>query len=435
MESGQIRARLSAMMFGQYIIIGAWAVPLATYLMAKPADGGLGFSPSQTSWIYSATAFVGLLAPLFLGLLADRLFAAQKLLAFLHLAGSAILFAAARFCEARQEAIFSAADPQAASSATFAGLMALMIANAFVVVLTIALSNVTAFRNLKEPKKYFGGIRLFGTVAWIVINISIDLFANAISPLPLYVGSALSLMMSLYSFTLPHTPPTGQAKGVAESMGLPALNMFRQRDFSVLVICAMCMAAVQQFYSVYTNPFLADIQVKKPVALQTIAQFSEVLCMLAMPYCLMRWGMKVTLAVGVFGWIVRNAIFATGWLPAIVVVGLPLHGMCYTFFFVVANVFVDRHAPGDLRASAQGIFTFVSSGVGTLIGNFLGAAVLESQKTEGVTNWTWFWLVPAAGSAIAFVGFIAMFRDSHDAHDAPRIVTPKPNERVQASLN
>ena len=207
MEPAPLRARLSVMMFGQYLILGAWAVPLASYLLETPDRGGLGFSPSQTSWIYSTVAIAGLSAPLLLGLLADRLFAAQRLLGFLHLVGAAVLFAAARFCSEQQTVLRTATDP-AVNRWTFAVLMALMLANAFVLILTLALCNVTGFRNLREPKKSYGGVRLFGTISWIVVNVAIDVLGDPLSAQPLYVAAAGSLFMGVYSFTLPHTPPT-----------------------------------------------------------------------------------------------------------------------------------------------------------------------------------------------------------------------------------
>lgn len=411
MESGKIRVRLAVMMFLQYSIIGAWAVPLATYLMAPPQAGGHGFSAAQVAWIYSATAFVGLLAPLMLGLLADRLFAAQKLLASLHVVGAGVLLAAGAYCDERQQLARSTDDLPGVAGETFGILLGLMILNAFVVVLTLALSNVTGFRNLKHPKRSFGGVRLYGTVAWIVVNVGIDFVGNPSSAQPLYVASVLSFVMAIYSLTLPHTPPARVGKGIAQALGLPALKMFRDPGFRILILSALCMAAVQQFYSVYTNPFLKDIQAPRPTALQTVAQFSEVGCMLVFPWVLAKYGVKITLAVGVLGWVVRNLIFATGSVPAIALAGLPLHGMCYTFFFVVANVYVDKHAPGHLRASAQGIFTFTSMGCGTLLGNFVSARVLESQRAVGITDWTTFWLVPAIAAAIVFVAFLILFRE------------------------
>jgi nucleoside transporter len=411
MESGSTRARLAVMMFLQYSVMGSWAVPLATYLLAPPEAGGLGFTPTQTSGIYSATAFVGLCAPLMLGLLADRLFAAQRLLAFLHFVGAGILFAVGLFCGSQQFVIRTAEDQAAASAETFAVLLPLMVANAVVLILTLALSNVTGFRNLKEPKKSFGGIRLYGTLSWIVMNVLIDFFGDALSPQPLYVAAAMSLVMACYSLTLPHTPPARMGKGIATALGIPALKMFRDPGFRVLILSALCMAAIQQFYTVYANPFLKDIGAAKPVAVQTLAQVTEVFCMIAFPVILTKFGVKATLAVGVFGWVIRNALFATASLPIIAAFGLPLHGMCYTFFFVVANVYVDRHAPVHLRASAQGIYTFTSMGLGTLLGNFISAEVMEAHRTNAGVDWFWFWMVPAVAAGAVFLAFVVLFKD------------------------
>jgi len=420
MEPGPIRLRLSLMMFGQYLILGAWAVPLATFLLARPEHGGLGFSPAQTSWIYSTTALASLVAPLLLGLLADRLFAAQKLLALFHLAGAGLFFAAARFCSITQEELRSGANGTTTRTA-FLILMALMLAISFVTILTLSLCNVTGFRNLREPKKSFGGVRLFGTLGWIVVNVALDLFGTPLSAQPLYVAAAGSLAMGIYGFTLPHTPPARLGKGVAEAMGLPALKMFSDTSFRILVGCALFMAAVQQFYTVYANPFLHALHAPKPTALQTIAQVSEIVCLLLFPVVLARYGFKMTLALGIFGWVIRNAIFSTHWLPLIAVVGLPLHGMCFTFFFVVTNLYVDRHAPPHLRASAQGILMFTVSGFGTLMGNILSARTLEFLLTDGQVAWGWFWLVPAAASAIVFLLFIAGFRDDTPVRPEPAL--------------
>jgi hypothetical protein len=248
-------------------------------------------------------------------------------------------------------------------------------------------------------------------VSWIVVNVAIDLLGDPLSAQPLYVAAAGSLFMGVYSFTLPHTPPARMGKGIAEAVGLPALKMFRDPSFRVLIASALCLSAVQQFYGVYANPFLRDLGAAKPTALQTLAQVSEVVCLLAFPLVLARYGFKITLAIGVLGWVVRNALFATGWLPVIAAVGLPLHGMCFAFFFLVSNVYVDRHAPPHLRASAQGIFTFTVAGVGTLLGNYFSAQVLEAHRADDVVSWAWFWLVPAATAAAVLAFFLAGFRD------------------------
>jgi MFS family permease len=185
------------------------------------------------------------------------------------------------------------------------------------------------------------------------------------------------------------------------------------------------MSAVQQFYGVYANPFLRDLGATKPTALQTLAQVSEVVCLLAFPIVLGRYGFKVTLAIGIFGWVLRNLLFASGWLPAIAALGLPLHGMCFTFFFLVSNVFVDRHAPPHLRASAQGILTFTVAGLGTLLGNTVSAQVLDANRDLAGVSWVWFWLVPAAAAAAVFTFFVVFFRD-----DEPMPAVDEPAEEV-----
>jgi nucleoside transporter len=418
MPSGSIRVRLGLMMFGQYLILGAWAVPLASYLLARPDQGGLGFSPNQTSWIYSCTAIAALLAPLLLGLLADRLFPTQKLLGILNGVQAAVLLAAGRFCAHQQEAIRSAADSGGMSEWTFVVLMPLMLANAFVLILTLSLCNVTGFRNLREPKRSYGGIRLYGTIAWIFVNVGIDFIGDPLSAQPLYVAAAASLAMAVYSFTLPHTPPSRIGNSLGEAIGLPALKMFRQPGFRVLIVAALCMAAVQQFYGVYANPYLRELGASKPTALQTLAQVSEAICMVTFPLVLARYGFKVTLTIGIIGWVVRNLLFATGWLPLIGAVALPLHGLCFTFFFMVTNVYVDRHAPPHLRASAQGISMFAAAGVGTLLGNYFSGQVLEANHGGGATDWVWFWLVPAAAAAVVLVMFLALFREDPLSCDA-----------------
>jgi MFS family permease len=238
-----------------------------------------------------------------------------------------------------------------------------------------------------------------------------DFFGNPVSAQPLYVAAAGSLAMGVYSFTLPHTPPARLGRGLADALGVPALGLFRRPEFRVLIACAISMAAVQQFYALYAHPFLVDLGAAKPTALQTLAQASEVVCLLAFPLVLARFGYKTTLSVGIFGWIVRNVLFATGWLPAIAAVGLPLHGMCFSFFFLVSNVYVDRHAPPHLRASAQGILTFTVAGLGTLVGNSLSAQVMEANAGPGGVDWAWFWLVPAAAAVAVFAFFTGFFRE------------------------
>ncbi len=453
------RPRLVGMMFGQFLILGSWIVTLATFLMASPLKGGLGFSPGNTNWIYSSLAVAGILCPVFVGLLADRLFAAEKLMAGLHLVGGLLLLTAGWWTNDRQHVIAQAfndaasteqingvplleadrrfdASPSTANdversqikqafervnrspavaeaiSATFIPMLGLMFLYSFCGVITLTLSNVIAFRNLRDPQHSFGGVRLFGTVGWIVAGVQLELFWNTISATPLFVAGVLSIVFAISCLRLPHTPPAGGHKSLAEAFGLPAFTMFRDRSFCVLIGCTFGIAAVQQFYSIYTNRFLVELHAPYPAAVQTIAQVSEVCCMLLVPFALRYGGVKWTMAFGIVCWIVRNVVFATNSLPVVLIAGLPLHGMSYAFFMIVASMFVDRRAPVKLRASAQAIYTCVSLGLGTLVGNWISAKVVEAQTIGDIVDWANVWLVPAGISAGILVIFVAFFRES-----------------------
>jgi nucleoside transporter len=445
------------MMFGQYLIVGCYAVTLGTYLMGSPDEGGLLFPPSYTGWIYSSTALAGMIAPLFMGLLADRLFAAEKLMGVLHLAGSLLLAGAGLWCGHQQprveEAYRAAADRvevrgqplldaerefdrtgQADASfrreldaafadvhrsrplaglvdETFLVLFLILIVHAFCFVTTLTLSNVVAFRNLPDPTHSFGRVRLFGTVGWIVAGVQLELFWNVMSATPLLLAGGVSFAFGLFCFSLPYTPPAGGQRSIGAAFGLPALSMFAQRSFCALIICALGIAAVQQFYSIYTNRFLRELHAPAPAAVQTIAQVAEVGCMIAVPFAIRWLGVKKTLAIGIGGWVLRNTIFATEYLPAVIVAGLPLHGLSYTFFMIVASMHVDRQAPLNLRASAQGIYTFTTFGLGTLLGNWASGQVVQRSTVGDLVDWRAIWLAPAFASAAILAVFLALFRD------------------------
>ncbi len=448
------RFRLSCMMFGQYLIVGSWAVTLATYLMSSPLKGGLHFPAAYAGGVYSTMAIAGIIAPISFGLLADRLFAAQKLLGVLHLIGAVLLGAAGYWCESQQPRINASYRAIAGIEAVdgiailewetrldsitpevrralkeafarverspalreslndaFYPLFALMFCYAFCSVTTLTLTNVVAFRNLSDPRRSYGNVRLVGTIGWIVAGLSLELFWNPISPDPLYFAAGLSLVMGLGCFALPNTPPARTSKTLGEALGLPAFSMFRERSFSVLIACTLAIGVVQQFYAIYANRFLNELHSPYPAAVQTLAQVSEVGCMALLPLMLYRFGLKTTMILGLIGFILRNAMFATASLPVVAFIGLPMQGIAYTFFVIVASMDVDRNAPSHLRASAQGIFTFVSMGAGTLLGNWLSGVVVQSQTIGDVVAWQTVWLIPTVMSAVVTLACLILFRE------------------------
>ena len=394
------RFRLSAMMFGQFLIIGSWAVTLGTFLMSSPLNGGLHFPPVYVGWIYSTLALAGIIAPIFIGLLADRLFAAENLMGCLHLLSAILLGCAAWWCLEQQPKIESAfriaaaeesvesvpilemekrlaASPDDATPElrhllkqafervdqspqvayrlreTFVPLFLLMFCYAFCYVTTQTLGNVIVFRSLHDSQRSFGQVRLYGTIGWMVAGIQLEAFWNTVSPAPLFVAAAMSVVFGFFCFTLPNTPPAGQSKSLGEALGLPALSMFRERSFTVVILCALAVAAVQQFYGVYTNRYLTELRVPSPAAVQTLAQVSEVICMMLFPFVLPRLGLKVTMAIGLACWILQKRYFCHR-IADSRDRGLPLHGISYAFFVVVASMYVDRKAPLHLRAAPKG---------------------------------------------------------------------------------
>ncbi len=461
MEPSTYRLRLSIMMFGVYLILGSWSVTLATYLISSPLLGGLLFSAKYVSWVYNTWAFGGLVAPVFIGLLADRLFPAQRLLAIFSFTGAAIMVTVAFWCEREQHKIETLyresvaaiqidgrpmlevqeqllRDPTSldenrkrelmdkqheirelpalseAIDHAFYPLLGMMFAYSFCTLMTIGCSNVIGFRNLKDPQKHYGQIRLFGTVGWIIAGIAIALTGRSISHFPLFFVAGMSVLMGCYYLTLPHTPPLGHGKTLGEAFGLPALKLFRQRSFRILISSVFMMSMVQQFFSVYANKFLTDLKAPKPTAMQTLAQVSEVICMALLPGIVDRWGLRKTMLVGIACWTVRNALFATNSMPVVCLAGLPLHGFSFTFFFLTAMIYVDRQAPRELRASTQGIFTFTSSGLGVLSGNMLAATIIDINTHGETIDWQPFWIVPMAMSAGVFGYFAIGFHPKLD---------------------
>jgi nucleoside transporter len=276
---------------------------------------------------------------------------------------------------------------------------------------TLTLTNSLSFRNLSDPDKYFGSIRVLGTIGWIVAGLVVGFLLNEVSAQPLYLAAGASCILGLFCFLLPHTPPSGGAQTLGDTLGLPALAMLKDRSFLVFIICSFLITIVLKFYYQQGNAFVTTLKIPYPAAAQTLGQFSEIFFMLLIPVGLMRLGTKGMLIVGMLAWCLRYAIFATQNMPAVFGVGLPLHGICYDFFFVVSYLYVDRQAPQNLRASAQGMITFVTLGAGMFLGALLTGEVMKYFTEGSQTDWTRVWLVPLVGSAAATVLFALLFRE------------------------
>lgn len=394
-----IRIRLSAMMFLQYFAWGAWTVTMGTYLLQT-----MKFSGEQTGLAYGTSAVAAIVSPLFVGLVVDRWFASQRALAVLFLLSAATLYFASL-------------------QTSFAAFYGALLVHMLCFMPTLALCNAVAFRHMDNPQQQFPGVRVLGTIGWIAAGwvVGYVLHAEASSVQFLVAVGALAAL-GLFSLALPHTPPLPRAEGAArpglrDFFGLDALQLMRNRSFAVFMLGSLLVCIPLQFYYAFTNGFLNEIGVSNAAGKMTFGQMSEIAFMLAMPLFFRYLGIKAMLLIGMAAWATRYLLFAagdSGELMWMLYLGILLHGICYDFFFVSGQIYVDREAPAHLRASAQGFLTFITWGVGMFIGSWLSGKAVDAYRVAGEASahdWSQIWLLPAIGAAAVFLLFALFFRD------------------------
>jgi nucleoside transporter len=394
------RAKLSTLMFLQYFVWGAWYVTMGTWLGAT-----LHFSGEQIGLAAGTTAVAAIISPFFVGMVADRFMATEKILALLHIVGGAVLFAASL-------------------QTRFAPFYAVLLVYALCYMPTLALSNSLSFRQMDDPGREFPPIRVLGTIGWIVAGLFIGTLGLEATARPLQLAAAGSIVLGLFCLVLPHTPPMpkrGERVTFASVLGLDALKLLGERSFAVFVLGSFLVCIPLQFYYAFANLFLNELNVTNAAGKMTLGQMSEIFFMLVMPWFFRRLGVKWMLLVGMAAWTARYALFAYGnnadlvWM---LYAGILLHGVCYDFFFVTGQIYVDRKAPLDLRAAAQGFIAFVTLGVGMFIGSWASGRVVDIFARQGGHDWHQVWLVPAAGAAFVLVVFALFFRERETERDA-----------------
>lgn len=408
-----VPGRLAVMMFLQFFGLGAWIVPVTRYLPAAPELGGLAFSPTDVGLVYMTLAVGGLVAPFVVGLLADRWFAAEKVMAASHAVMAAVMAAAGLWCR-------SHAGPHADPSAAVGPLVAMMLLYAVGCQITLTLTSVVSFRNLHGSDGTFWYVRLVGTFGWVVGGLVVGWLLTPLSADPFFLASGASVVLAAFSLALPHTPPKGYGRPVREVLGLPAVKMLRDRSVVVFAAVLFLGNLMNQFYTLFAAPYLQDLGVRKrdgvlgdvpPEVVMTLAQWCEIACMAATPFLVRRLGIKRLMALGLAGWVLRNGLLYLGDVPLIVAVALPMHGWSYAFFSLMGALFVDREAPEHLRAGTQALVTFVASGPAVLAGNYLAGQVVAAHRAGGATDWDAVWLIPFVGYVVGFVAFVLLFRE------------------------
>lgn len=337
-----LRVRLSIMMFFQFFVWACWMVPIATY-----GPEARGFTGAEMGWIFSTTAVASIISPLFVGFVADRLFATEKILAVLHLIGGVCLILAGL-------------------QTSFWPLFVFMMVSTLAFMPSLALANSLTFRNLEDPAT-FPRIAMFGTIGWIVSGWIVGLFIGERSPGFFYLGGIVELLLAAYVLTLPHTPPQAKGGKLADVLGLGALKLLKDPEFLLFTVCAFLIGIPAVYYFVSANLYLTQIGAPAPTALMTLGQVCEIVAMAIMPIFIAQVGLQKILAIGMLAWAARYLLFASLVYP-LALLAILIHGFCYVFVYVGSYIFVDTKAPRELRASAQSFIAFLMLGVAWLIG-------------------------------------------------------------------
>lgn len=395
-----VQVRLSIMMFLQYAVWGAWYVTVGNY-MTK-----IGMQ-SEIYWAFTVSPIASIVSPFFLGMIADRFFSTEKILAYLHIVGGIAIFLSP----------FVAEGPNASPTL----FILLLLVNMLCYMPTVGLTNSLAFNHLTNQEKQFPIIRSFGTFGWIAAGIFVSKILGADeTAIPLQTAGILGVILGLYSFVLPHTPPpaVGEKISFRKIVGIDALNKIKSRSFYIFIISAFLLCIPLSVYYAYAPVFVNASGIENPGFVMSFGQMSEAFFILIMPLLFPILGFKKMLLTGMFAWVLRYVLFAIGapdqtiWM---ILMGVILHGVCYDFFFVAGFIYVDKKAVKEIRAQAQGFVVLATYGLGMLIGaqaaGYLFNGMVDLTSPDSFMQWQKFWYIPAALAAVVMIFFAVMFKD------------------------
>lgn len=391
--------RFSLMMFLEWFVMGTWISTASNYMET------IGMAEA-IYWVYSAVPISALISPYFLGLVVDRFFPSEKVLAWLHIIGG-IALGLSPF----------AAESPVSSAPLFIGMI---MVHALCFAPTMSLTTSLAFHHMTNQEKQFPIVRVFGTIGWIAAGwlVSLGLHAD-LTPIPLYIGGLSGIVFGLYSFTLPHTPPPNKGAAISwkKVVDFDALKTLSSRPFWIFLSCVLLIWIVAGAYYPYAPVLIKDMGISDPAFRMTGGQVSEIFFMLVIPLLFARFGVKWMLAAGMGAWVVRYFLFSIAapqgalWM---ILVGILLHGVCYDFMFVVGQIYVDKKSTPEIRGQAQGLLIFAMSGVGQLLGTVVTGEMFNQivePSPDRLAAWQTYWLIPAIFAAVVTAAFIFFFRD------------------------
>jgi len=388
-----VRLQLSLMMFLEYFVWSAWYVTMSTYMSVHLKANGVEIGSA-----YSALAIATMISPFFVGMIADRFFAAEKLMGILHLLGGLLLFF----------------TPQIGNTLVFYWMILLY---SLLYMPTIALSNSVAFSQMSDPGKQFPGIRVFGTAGWIVAGLLVGYLAIETTAITFYIAAGASVLLGLFSFMLPNTPPKAREAGgssAAKALGTEAFVLFKDRPYVIFFIAAVLVCIPLSFYYGFANLFLNQAGMENAAGKMILGQISEGLFILAIPLLFNRIGVKNMLLLGMGAWILRYIFFAYGNSDAglwMLYAGIILHGICYDFFFVTGYMYTEKKAGENIKNAAQGMFTFATYGLGMFIGTWFSGFVANAYSVNNTYSWKPIWMVPAYIAAAVLLYFVLFFKE------------------------
>lgn len=399
--SWKTKIALSIMMFLLYCIWGSWYGQMSKYLSNQLEASGV-----QVGNAYAMFSIAMIASPFLVGLLADRFIAAQRLLGILSLMGAAILFW-----------LINIKEPS-----TFIWVLLL-----YCLTFTPAISLTTsiAMRQMANPEIEFPPIRVFGTIAWIVIVNVVGWYGWGDKATIFQLALLLSLVLGVFAFFLPHTPP-GKSKepfSYAQLIGKDAFILFKSKSFSLFFISSVLICIPLAFYYTWANPSLTDAYILAFPSINadsfaienkmSLGQVSEIVFLLMLPFAYRKWGLKNIFIIGLLAWVIRFLFFGYGTAdntPWMLYLAILLHGVCYDFFFVSGQIYIDKKAGTAIKAQAQGLITLATYGIGMLLGNLIAGYVKDMNTLSNVTNWTNVWLVPAGIASLVLLLFMFFFK-------------------------
>ncbi len=415
-----ITSRLLVMMFVQYFMQGAWNMTMGLVLSSYGMANIIGNA-------YALLGLATILSPLFIGMIADRFFSSQKVMATLHIINAAVLFCVPQFVETQN-----------------VGMTLFMI---FIVGLlfypTTALSNSITFSHINGVK-YFPVIRVFGTFGFMVIGFILGEMGLSGSTMTWYIAAGTGVFLAIYCMTLPDTPPKAKEKPFSprDILCLDALSLFKDRYFAILMFSIFVLMIPKTAYSAYIPVFIKALGFDNAASIMQIGVACEVVFMFVLSSILLKFGFKTTLLIGAIAWVIRSWLFSYAAMDtgmSFIIIGLLLQGLCWDFFFTAGDIYVDKKAKPEIRAQAQGIRFIVSNGAGLLFASTVCGYIFNDTVTEtgaaSLPQWANFWHYPAIVAAVVVVFFIIFFKDDVSKHKTKKQDEKIPTDNSQGTIS